>query len=111
MKEFILSPHLIYTLLIAGMIADFKYSVEWAGNLSLFALWVIILFAFLSLLADSKELFKKKSDRVKMLMCLVCLLTQVAIGWIFTAVFFFLSWFFILIKKAIHEEELRNAGI
>jgi hypothetical protein len=110
MKEFFSSPYLIYPLIITGMIAEFKYNLEWAGNVSLFCLWSLILIAFMALLVDSKELFKKKSNNAKMLLCALCLLVQIAIGWIFTAVFFAIGWFFLLVKKAAYYQELEKAN-
>ncbi len=100
MKEFFSSPYLIYPLIIAGMIAEFKYSIEWAGNISMFALWFLIVVAFMALLVDGKELFKKKSNNVKTILCAACLVVQVAVGWVFTAVFFAIGWVFLFVKKA-----------
>ncbi len=110
MKEFFNSPYLIYPLIIAGMIAEFKYNLDWAGNVSLFALWCLIIIKFMSLLIDGKELFKNKSNNAKILLCAACLLVQVAIGWVFTAVFFALGWFFLLVKKAAYYQELEKAN-
>ena len=109
MKKILISPYLVYPLLIAGMIAEFKYNLEWAGDLSLFALWILIVTSFLSLLVDGKELFKSKSNYAKMMLCAICLVVQIAIGWVFTAVFFAIGWFFILVKKAAYYQELEKA--
>ena len=110
MKEFFSSPYLIYPLIIAGMIAEFRYNLEWAGNISLFALWILILATFTGLLVESKELFKKKSNNSKMVLCAICLIVQIAIGWVFTAVFFAIGWFFLLVKKSAYYQELEKAN-
>lgn len=111
MKEFFSSPYLIYPLITLGMIAEFKYNIVWAGNLSVFCLWIIVILAFFSLLLDSKELFKNdKSNSVKTGLFFLCLAVQVAIGWIGIAIFSFLAWFFLFIKKSAYKDELTQAN-
>tara|TARA_R100000541_G_scaffold58849_2_gene70857 strand:- start:665 stop:997 length:333 start_codon:yes stop_codon:yes gene_type:complete len=110
MKDFFSSPYLLYPLIIAGMIAEFRYNLVWAGNVSLFALWALIALTFMALFADSKELFEKKSNNAKMILCAACLVVQIAIGWVFTAVFFAIGWFFLLVKKAAYYQEVEKAN-
>ncbi len=112
MKEFFSSPYLIYPLIITGMIGEFKYNAEWAGNISLFALWCLIVITFMALLVDSKELFKRnrKGNNAKMILIAACLVVQVAIGWVFTAMFFAIGWFFLLVKKLAYYQELEKAN-
>ena len=111
MKKFLLSPYLIYPLIISGMIAEFKYNLEWAGNLSLFCLWVMVILAFFALLLDGKELFETdESNSVKVGLFFLCLTVQVAVGWIVIAIFSFLAWLFLRIKKTAYKQELtKNA--
>ena len=111
MKQFLLSPYLVYPLIISGMIADFKYNIEWAGNLSIFCLWVIVIMGLFSLLVESKELFKEDaSNSVKVALFFLCLAVQVAIGWTVIAVFSFLSWLFMFIKKTAHKKEVEKSN-
>lgn len=107
MKEFLLSPYLVYPLLITGMIAEFKYNLEWAGNLSLFGLWLIVIIAFIGCLVDSKELFKKdNTNSIKIGLFFLCVAVQVAIGWIVIAVFSFMAWLFLFVKKQAYKDGL-----
>jgi len=105
--KYILSPYTTYPLISAGILADKFHGVEWAGNLSLFALWALIVLSLLLLLLPSSELFKNdKSNLVKKILGLLCIVTQVAAGWIVTAIFFSLTWAAFQIKKSVHESEL-----
>lgn len=104
MKKFLSSPFLIYPLIIAGIIADFKYNVAWAGNLSLFSLWVLTISGFAALFIDSKELFKVDSYRVsKIAMSFVCVMVQVAAGWIVIAVLFLVVSCLLIGKRQSYE--------
>ncbi len=108
MKDFLTSPYLLYPLIIAGMVAEFKYNLEWTGNLAMFATWFLIVISFLGLFLDSEKLFERKTNVVKMTLLGSCLVVQIIVGWMVTATFFAAAWLLLVAKKMTHDEKLKG---
>jgi hypothetical protein len=111
MKEFLLSPYLIYPLLIAGVISNEYYAIEWTGNLAVFFIYMLCIFTFFALFIDSKYLFSKaENNSIKMILSGLLLFVMIFAGWIITAIVFGFLWVLLLIKKQIYTDELKEAN-
>lgn len=93
-------PHFMLPLIAVGVLAEQLYAIEMAGNLSMFALWLLIVFSFIAVsTADEKFFESNPKNIIKRINGVVLLLVLVASGWFVTATFTFVAWLFLFAKR------------
>jgi len=106
MKSFVIS-NLINLVIIAAVYLDHFKGIEYAGNLAIFAIWILIVLGFIAVFLPSKELYKNhtKLNYFNRVTQVALLLELIALGWTFTAVGYFSCLLFLWGKRAIYKEE------
>lgn len=98
--------------IIAGIAAEHLYGLEWAGNISMFCLWFIIIVSFLALMGDPEELFKGNHSRaIVIFLSCVSVLVQVAVGWTVTAAFYLTAVLFTWCKRKSYLDSLKKEEV
>ena len=110
MKELLINLA-IYASMIALMAADEFYKIEYAGNLAIFVAWFFIVFGFISLASDPKNLFKDEPTFPALVKTGQLLMVgfMIMIGWTFTGLFYLTAILFLNVKKSLYKDEIKNA--
>ncbi len=98
----------VWVAIGVGVIFEWQYGIEWAGNLAMFSIWFFSIFMMISLFIKSEVLFKKNnrslSTRIAYFSTLVI---SVMAGWLITVYFSLFAWVLFYLKHEIHIKQLK----
>jgi len=97
----------IYISMIAMMIADEFYEIQYAGNLAMFIAWFYIVIGFIAITTNPEELFKNTPSLIWLQRSFQYLMigVMIMIGWTVTGLFYFLAASAFHFKYAIYLEK------
>lgn len=102
----------IHASILALVVLDEFWEIQYAGNVAIFALWSILSLSLLMHLADSETIYKKHNKSVLLkIPPLVTVITLIAIGWTWTAIFFIALWLSHFIRRTIWEYEKEKVPV